>query len=1042
MSNKNEPIAIELAKKQQEISISEFFTKNRHLLGFDNPNRALMMTVKEAVDNSLDACEEMRVLPEISVILSQLSENRIKVIVEDNGPGIVKKQIPNVFAKLLYGSKFHRLSQSRGQQGIGISASVLYSQLTTGKPTKIISKIDPKKPAHYYELGINTKTNEPQIFKEDELSWDKDHGTKIELEIEAKYQKGKQSVDEYIKETAISNPHARLIYTSPDNEKTEYLRVINELPKEAKEIKPHPHGIELGILIKMLHDTTEKTVQSFLQNDFSRIGPGTAREILDDAKIATKKPNDLNGQEMEKLFESLQKAKVIAPSTDCLSPIGEETLEKGLKKEINADFYATTTRSPTVYRGNPFIVECCTGDTQIILEDGSLTPIKKYVERKMLDKKVFSMDSNLKIVPKKVIAVHKFKNQHKILKIRTRTGRELKLTENNEVPIIENGKIIWKEASDLMSGDFIAAPRRLKVLGRIPHILDLLNPKIIKIVDRELVVEIMDILKKKYGSYKASAIKLKINYQTYKAYKRNKGGVNRPTLLEFKNMIDDLGLDFEGFKKRIKSIRIVDNKFTNPGKINLPEINEEFLYLLGLICSDGYLSKSNISFINKDKRLQKEYSKKMQELFGLKVKYYVSEYGNLCNKTLFIVMQKIKEILPTLPDHLIIAWLKGVADGDGYPRIDSRTKHLEGIGICTAKREDAKLVQTLLLRLSIVSKIEKHKPSKPGKINGRLVITKKTKHDIIIEDIKNIKKFISIISFRQTNRANKVLDALIREERSWSDVLPIGSLLVSFRQENNLYQHQFNLSDQSIRQIEKNRQYMTRSNLQELLLEKDYYGESFKELQKLAFSDILWDKIIDIELAQHEDYVYDLTVETGNFVANNIIMHNCGIAYGGDLEKETSVRMMRFANRVPLLYQQGACAITEAVTDINWKAYSLQQSSNSLPVGPVLILIHIASVWVPFTSEAKEAIAHYDEIIKEIKLALQECGRKLGIYIRKTVRAGEQKEKISLFEKYIPELANSLSSLTGEKKELIQIKLQKILKKELPTLELENGAKE
>ena len=120
----------------------------------------------------------------------------------------------------------------------------------------------------------------------------------------------------------------------------------------------------------------------------------------------------------------------------------------------------------------------------------------------------------------------------------------------------------------------------------------------------------------------------------------------------------------------------------------------------------------------------------------------------------------------------------------------------------------------------------------------------------------------------------------------------------------------------------------------------------------------------------------------------------------------------------------------------------MQQSSNSLPVGPVLILIHIASVWVPFTSEAKEAIAHYDEIIKEIKLALQECGRKLGIYIRKTVRAGEQKEKISLFEKYIPELANSLSNLTGEKKDYIQNKLQKVLKKELPTLELENGAKE
>ena len=129
--------AEELAKQQREISISEFFLKNRHLLGFDNPTRALMMVVKEAVDNALDATGEMKVLPEIKIELKQINENRFIVIVEDNGPGIVKQQIPNIFGKLLYGSKFHTLKQSRGQQGIGISAAVLYSQLTTGKSTKI-----------------------------------------------------------------------------------------------------------------------------------------------------------------------------------------------------------------------------------------------------------------------------------------------------------------------------------------------------------------------------------------------------------------------------------------------------------------------------------------------------------------------------------------------------------------------------------------------------------------------------------------------------------------------------------------------------------------------------------------------------------------------------------------------------------------------------------------------------------------------------------------------------------------------------------------
>ncbi|MEK6835715.1 MAG: DNA topoisomerase VI subunit B, partial [Nanoarchaeota archaeon] len=278
-------VALELAKQQREISISEFFLKNRHLLGFDNPTRALMMVVKEACDNSLDACTDMRVLPEIKVELTQLAEDRFKVVVEDNGPGIVKQQIPNIFGKLLYGSKFHTLKQNRGSQGIGISAAVLYSQLTTGKPTKIYSRISPKKSAHYFELQIDTKKNEPRVLKDNEINWNKDHGTKIELEIEGRYLKGKQSVDEYIKQTAIVNPHATIIYITPEKEKFEYKRVTEELPKEAKEIKPHPYGIELGQLIKMLHDTRANTLQGFLQSDFSRIGQLTAKEICNKAKL-------------------------------------------------------------------------------------------------------------------------------------------------------------------------------------------------------------------------------------------------------------------------------------------------------------------------------------------------------------------------------------------------------------------------------------------------------------------------------------------------------------------------------------------------------------------------------------------------------------------------------------------------------------------------------------------------------------------------------------------------------------------------------------
>lgn len=348
-----------MAKEQRDISVAEFFEKNRHLLGFDNKRKALLTTVKEAVDNSLDACEEAGIVPEINVELIEMGEERFRVVIEDNGPGIVKEQIPKIFAKLLYGSKFHRLKMSRGQQGIGISASVMYGQLTTGRPARIISKIDPKEPAHYYELRIDTKHNAPEIVKEEIKEWSKEHGTRVEIDLEGSYQKGPQSVDEYLKQTAIVNPHVTIIYVNPKAEQSIFPRTSDSLPKLPKAIKPHPYGVELGLLMKMLRNSESRTVNSFLINEFSRVGPDTAKEILEKALVSpTAKPGDVSRDDAEKLIKSIKETKIISPPTDCIAPIGEELLEKGLRKEVNAEFYCAVTRPPAVYRGNPFLIEC------------------------------------------------------------------------------------------------------------------------------------------------------------------------------------------------------------------------------------------------------------------------------------------------------------------------------------------------------------------------------------------------------------------------------------------------------------------------------------------------------------------------------------------------------------------------------------------------------------------------------------------------------------------------------------------------------------
>jgi DNA topoisomerase-6 subunit B len=349
-----------MAAQQREISVSEFFTKNRHLLGFDSPTKALLTTIKEAVDNSLDACEEAGILPDLIVEIHPIAENRYRVVVEDNGPGILKEQIPRIFGKLLYGSKFHRLRQSRGQQGIGISAAGMYGQLTTGRPVIIESRAGRRKSAHHYELVIDTLRNEPVIKKDREVDWgDKPHGTRVEIELEGVYKKGRHGVDAYLRQTVLANPHVSMRYRPPGEEEHLLLeRASTDLPVEAREIKPHPYGVEVGMLMRMLKDTRSRHLKGFFQSEFSRVGPKAALSIIEPSGLgAATSPRRVSPERAEQLIRGIRTTKIPAPPTDCLSPIGEERLIASLQQQIQADWYDAVTRSPAVYRGNPFQVE-------------------------------------------------------------------------------------------------------------------------------------------------------------------------------------------------------------------------------------------------------------------------------------------------------------------------------------------------------------------------------------------------------------------------------------------------------------------------------------------------------------------------------------------------------------------------------------------------------------------------------------------------------------------------------------------------------------
>lgn len=273
-------IAEELSAQQREISVAEFFEQNRQMLGFGSKARAMVTAVKEGVDNSIDAAEDAHILPEVRVTVTETDDGHYSLTITDNGPGITEEQVPKVFGKLLYGSRFSKRVQRRGQQGIGISAAVLYGQLTTGKPAEVTSKVQEKQEAEYFEVGIDTDENDPQIRESRTVDWPFDHasGTSITIYLEANF-RGRSSLHKYIDHTAIVNPHATVELNEPEKS-VRHERTVSELPEQPTEINPHPHGIELGTLRSLIEVTDSHSISGFLQSEFTRVGQTTADDIV------------------------------------------------------------------------------------------------------------------------------------------------------------------------------------------------------------------------------------------------------------------------------------------------------------------------------------------------------------------------------------------------------------------------------------------------------------------------------------------------------------------------------------------------------------------------------------------------------------------------------------------------------------------------------------------------------------------------------------------------------------------------------------------
>ncbi len=363
----------------KEHSVAEFFKKNRQMLGLYGKLRSLTTIVHEFVSNSIDACEEAGILPDIDVKLVKLDEEYYELTVTDNGPGMQEKILGKALGKMLAGTKFHRQIQSRGQQGIGASGAILFSQITTGQPTKIVSGTGKEKPL-YVELKINTEKNEPLILEKKTLDNDFKGLAIKALFKEVNYTDNAQNALEYLKRTSIANPHVQIKFYDPSDKLFVFERSINEIPKRPIEIKPHIKSVNTDEFLSIAKNSDHRSITAYIKETYDRVGDKFLEDLqkslgketrLED--ISVKK---LDWDTAEKIIKAVQKTKTISPRTDALIPIEEESLKKSITKILKPETLSVLTRKPTTYKGGfPFQVECAIsfgGDSGYKLKDGTM----------------------------------------------------------------------------------------------------------------------------------------------------------------------------------------------------------------------------------------------------------------------------------------------------------------------------------------------------------------------------------------------------------------------------------------------------------------------------------------------------------------------------------------------------------------------------------------------------------------------------------------------------------------------------------------------
>jgi len=363
-----------------ELSVSAWFYRNRAVAGFDNPARSLYVSIRELMENSLDACEDAQVLPDVTVLLKReeaisgndmLSQGpeTLELVVKDNGTGIPRDNISLLLGKMLTGTKFTH-KQSRGTFGLGGSLALLYGQVTTQRPIEIVTGQKGLDYGHRIKMRLDIENNTPIIVEEEQIPKSEDeHGTMVSFWLQGDWIRSKRRIIDYFVHTAIIVPYASLFFETPDDEVIKYERVIKVIPKPSLESKPHPKGIDVEMLKSMIVSTQKRSMKSFLTGSFQRVGKTIAEGFLSYVGIEPdRSPESIEQEELVNMMNGMEKfSKFLPPSAKTLSPVGTDVLQAGVQR-LAPEFVIFRQRAPSVYEGHPFIIE--TG----VAYGGQLTP--------------------------------------------------------------------------------------------------------------------------------------------------------------------------------------------------------------------------------------------------------------------------------------------------------------------------------------------------------------------------------------------------------------------------------------------------------------------------------------------------------------------------------------------------------------------------------------------------------------------------------------------------------------------------------------------